>query len=56
MEKPKLNYRFHNPNTQDETIKYISKIFMDVCQNKLEQKLKEIAEQQTLTVEEYSTL
>lgn len=56
MARPKLNYRFHNPNTPEETVKYISKVFMEVCQNKLEQKLAEIAEQQILTVEEYSTL
>lgn len=41
MAKSKLNYRFHNPNTPEETVKYISKIFMDVCRNKFEQRIKE---------------
>lgn len=56
MKKTKLNYTFHNPNTEEETIKYISKVFTDVSKNKFERVLREIAEQEIITPEEYSTV
>ena len=30
MKKTKLNIRFHNPNTEEETVQYIAKIFVAV--------------------------
>lgn len=36
MTKTKLNFRFHNPNTAEETAEYIAQIFLIVNQVKLE--------------------
>lgn len=35
MTKTKLNFRFHNPNTAEDTAEYITQIFLLVNQNKL---------------------
>ncbi len=45
MRKQKLNYRFHNPNPADVTADYILKIFMEVNKKKVDQALKEVADQ-----------
>ena len=37
----KLNIRYHNPNTVEETIKQISKIFIEASRIKLENMLLE---------------
>lgn len=39
--KQKLNFRFHNPNTPEATADYITKIFMEVNQKKLDKILGE---------------
>ena len=39
--KSKLQFRFHNPNTAEETANYILKIFLEVNQKKLERVLQE---------------
>ncbi len=43
--KIKLNFRFHNPNTVEETANYIAKLFVEVNQTKVERVLQEAAEQ-----------
>jgi len=41
--KAKLNIRYHNPNTDEETLKYASKIFIEASRIKFENILREIA-------------
>lgn len=41
--KTKPNFRFHNPNTAEETAEYIAKIFVEVNQAKVERMLQEAA-------------
>ena len=41
MEKRKLNFRFHNPNTVEATADYILKIFMEVNMSKVEKAIRE---------------
>ncbi len=43
--KSQLNFRFHNPNTVEETANYIAKLFVEVNQTKVERVLQEVAEQ-----------
>lgn len=43
LEKRKLNYRFHNPNTREATADYIAKLFVEVNENKVERVLQEEA-------------
>ena len=40
MKKTKLNIRFHNPNTEKETIQYIAKIFIAVGVQRLEKEVE----------------
>ena len=40
MKKTKLNIRFHNPNTEEETIQYIAKIFVAVGVQRLEKEVE----------------
>lgn len=44
MKKTKLEYRFHNPNTEEETVDYILKLFVEVNSNKVERALQEVAD------------
>ena len=44
--QPKLNYRFHNPNTAEATAEYIAKILVDVNRPKIESLLAEAAASQ----------
>ena len=45
MKKTKLNIRIHNPNTEEETVQYITQIFIEVGVRKLEKEVeKAIAE------------
>lgn len=39
--KTKLHFHFHNPNSAEETANYITKIFVEVNRNKVEQILQE---------------
>lgn len=41
MQKRKLNFRFHNPNTVEATADYILKIFMEVNMSKVEKAIRE---------------
>ena len=36
-----MNFRFHNPNTAEETANYILKIFLEANQEKLDRVLQE---------------
>lgn len=40
MKKQKLNFRFHNPNTAEETANYIVKIFIEANEKKVEQAIR----------------
>lgn len=48
MSKTKLNFRFHNPNTIEDTAEYITKLFIEVNQGKVEQVIQETLESQAL--------
>lgn len=41
VQKRKLNFRFHNPNTVEATADYILKIFMEVNMSKVEKAIRE---------------
>ena len=41
----KLNIRYHNPNTAEETLKHITKIFTEASKVKFENTLRENAVQ-----------
>lgn len=40
MKKQKLNYRFHNPNSDEVTAEYIAKILVEVNRLKIEAALR----------------
>lgn len=44
LNKVKLSFHFYNPNTVEETVDYITEIFIEVNQEKVERTLKEAAE------------
>ena len=41
MKKYKLNYRFHNPNTVEETANVLCKVFVEVNKEKVERAVRE---------------
>ena len=45
MQKRKLNYRFHNPNSAAATADYILKIFIEANAGKVEKAIQEAADQ-----------
>ena len=45
MQKRKLNYRFHNPNSAAATADYILKILIDANSEKVERAIRAAAEQ-----------
>ena len=45
MQKRKLNYRFHNPNTVAATADYILKILIDANSEKVERAIQAAADQ-----------
>ena len=45
MQKRKLNYRFHNPNTVAATADYILKILIDAKSEKVEKAIQAAADQ-----------
>jgi len=46
----KLNIRYHNPNTNDETLKYITRIFIEASKVKFENILqKSVAQNSSAT-------
>ena len=45
MQKRKLNYRFHNPNTVAATADYILKILIDANSEKVERAIRAAADQ-----------
>ena len=44
MKRGELNIRIHNPNTEEETIRVVTRIFVDVGVQKLEQEVKKEAQ------------
>lgn len=53
MSKTKLNFRFHNPNSVEETAEYITKLFIEVNQAKVERVIRETLEAQDVQVESF---
>ena len=45
MQKRKLNYRFHNPNSMAATADYILKILIDANSEKVERAIQAAADQ-----------
>ena len=45
MQKRKLNYRFHNPNSAAATADYILKILIDANSEKVERAIQDAADQ-----------
>jgi len=45
VEKRKLNYRFHNPNTAEVTADYLLKILIEANASKVEQAIQEAADE-----------
>lgn len=54
--KTKLHFRFHNPNSAEETADYITKIFIEVNQIKIDHVLQETAEKMEIQSEENRSL
>lgn len=52
MKKRKLNYRFHNPNTVEETANLLYKVFVEVNKEKVEKAVRENLEK-SLNNDEY---
>lgn len=52
LTKTKLNYRFYNPNTEEDTIKYITKIFTEVSKTKFEKAIQKNAQNQIVSAKE----
>lgn len=50
MKKNKLNISFHNPNTNEETVKYISTLFAEVAVVKVKKAQEINLENQKKTV------
>ena len=44
MQKRKLNYRFHNPNTPEATADYLAKLFIEVNKQKVDRIIRAAAE------------
>lgn len=54
--KTKLHFRFHNPNSAEETANYIAKVFIEVNQAKIDWMLRETAEKIEVQGEEIRSL
>lgn len=52
MDKPKLNFRFHNPNTPEELTKILLRVCIDANMKKVEQVIREEA---AIALDENST-
>lgn len=42
--KKKLNYRFHNPNSAEDTADFLCKLLVEVNQDKVEKAIQKAAE------------
>jgi len=45
--KPKLNFRYHNPNTEEETLKFVAKLFIEISRVKFENVIQNAAVQES---------
>lgn len=43
MKKRKLNYTFHNPNSTEDTIDLLLKVFIDVNKHKVDEAIRNAA-------------
>lgn len=53
MSRTKLNFRFHNPNSAEETAEYIAKLFIKVNQAKVERLIQNALEAQDVQAEPF---
>lgn len=53
MSRTKLNFRFHNPNSAEETAEYIAKLFIKVNQAKVERLFQNALEAQDVQAESF---
>lgn len=44
--KVKVNFRYHNPNTDEETLIFVAKLFIEASRVKFEKVLRETAAQE----------
>lgn len=51
MDKPKLNFRFHNPNTPEE----LTKILLSVCVDANMKKVEQVIREEAFALDENST-
>lgn len=47
MNKRKLNYRFHNPNSAEDTAEFLCKLLIETNAGKVERAIEEVAAQCT---------
>ena len=45
MKQKKLNYRFHNPNTAEMSAEYLTRLFIESGEKKVEMAINEAASQ-----------
>lgn len=45
MNKRKLNYRFHNPNSAEDTAEFLCKLLIEANAGKVERAIEEVAAQ-----------
>lgn len=43
MNKRKLNYRFHNPNSEEDTAEFLCKLLIEANAGKVERAIEEVA-------------
>ena len=43
MKQKKLNYRFHNPNSAEDTAEFLCKLLVEVNAGKVERAIEEVA-------------
>ena len=46
MKKQKINYRFHNPNSTEDTINFVLKILIEANRSKVERAMQAAAQQE----------
>jgi len=50
--RPKVNFRYHNPNTDDETLKILTKLFVEASRVKFENVIRKTTAQKDADIVE----
>jgi len=50
--RPKVNFRYHNPNTNDETLKIVTKLFVEASRVKFENVIRKTTAQKDADIVE----